>query len=245
MAPATDEESAAKRGRRGRGRGCLRPLAVVALLALASAAWVWLTWPDVAALAKAPPETSAFIDRARRHGEVRWTWVSYDRISPHLKRAVLVGEDLGFYDHRGFATEEIEIALKEAWEEKRFPRGASTITQQVAKNLWLSSSYNPLRKAEEAMLTRQLEAHLSKRRILEIYLNVAELGPGTFGAEAAARHYYGSSAAGLGEWQAAQLAAGLSRPRTWHPGVDSGAYRWKTNLILGRMRDAGWLWKVI
>jgi monofunctional biosynthetic peptidoglycan transglycosylase len=218
---------------------------VAAALAALWLAWEWATWPDVARLAEEPPETTAFIERARRHGEVQWRWVSYDRISPHLMRAVLVGEDLGFFDHRGFATEEVKLALEEAWKERKLPRGASTITQQVAKNLWLSASYNPLRKVEEALLTRELEAHLRKRRILEIYLNVAEFGPGVFGAEAAARHYYGTSAAGLGEWQAAQLAAGLSRPRTWHPGVDSRGYRWKTNLILGRMRDAGWLWRVI
>src|SRR6185503_21141231 len=96
-----------------------------------------------------------------------------------------------------------------------------TISQQVAKNLWLSPSYNPLRKVKEAVLTWQLERNLSKRRILELYLNFAEFGPGTYGAEAAARRYFGTSAAGLSTGQAAQLAAGLSRPKSWHPGVGS------------------------
>jgi monofunctional biosynthetic peptidoglycan transglycosylase len=235
--------------RRGCAGGCWRLLwrgaAVVLVLLVLLAAWQWLTWPDVAALAERPPETTAFVERAKRHGEVRWSWVGYGNVSPHLKRAVLVSEDLGFYDHEGFAAEELEIALREAWEEKELPRGASTITQQVAKNLWLSPSLNPWRKVKEALLTRELEAKLDKRRILEIYLNVVEFGPGVYGAEAAARHYFGKSAAALGEREAAQLAAGLSRPRTWHPGVDSGGYRWKTNLILGRMADAQWLWKVI
>ena len=125
------------------------------------------------------------------------------------------------------------------------PRGASTITQQVAKNLWLSPSYNPLRKLKEALLTRQLERALSKRRILEIYLNVAEFGPGVYGAEAAAQRYFGVAAAGLDEPQAAQLAAGLPRPSSWHPGSSSRAYANRTRRILGRMARAQWLWKAI
>jgi monofunctional biosynthetic peptidoglycan transglycosylase len=211
-----------------------------------------LTWPDVAALASDDPETTAFIERyraeRRRAGEseaVAWRWVPYGSISPHLKRAVLVSEDIGFFDHQGFAEEEIRAALRTAWQERKPPRGASTITQQVAKNLWLSPSYSPFRKVEEAILTRQLERHLEKRRILEIYLNVAELGPGVYGAEAAARHYFGTSAAGLSERQAAQLAASLPRPRTWHPGVESRGYRRQVERIEGRMRRAGWLWRVI
>ena len=242
-APAADEGEAS-RPRRKRP-GCGRVLLLLLGLLVAWAGWEWLTWPDVAALAERPPETTAFIERTERRGDVAWSWVGYGRISPHLKRAVLVSEDIGFFSHDGFERAEMETALRDAWEERKLPRGASTITQQVAKNLWLSSSYNPLRKVEEALLTRQLERHLSKRRILEIYLNVAEFGPGVFGAEAAARRYYGTSAAGLGEWQSAQLAAALSRPQSWHPGVTSGGYRWKTNLILARMREAGWLWKVI
>ncbi|HEX2251970.1 MAG TPA: monofunctional biosynthetic peptidoglycan transglycosylase [Thermoanaerobaculia bacterium] len=230
---------------RRRRRGCLRWTGIVLLLFVAYAAFEWLTWPDVAELADTPPESTAFIRRARRQGEVSWQWVAYGNISPHFKRAVLVAEDIGFHDHDGFERREIETALREAWEERRLPRGASTITQQVAKNLWLSGRYNPFRKVKEAILTRQLEKHLSKRRILEIYLNVAELGPGIFGAEAAARHYFGKSAASLGPSESAQLAAGLPRPKTWHPGVSSGGYRWKTDLIRRRMDQAGWLWKVI
>ena len=248
--PATPPErppdaAAAPAARRGCGRRLLRAAGFLAALAVLLAAWEWLTWPDVAALASAPPKTTAFIERARRHGPVQWTWVPYGRISPNLKRAVLVAEDLGFFDHHGFAVEEQKAALRQAWEEKRLPRGASTLSQQVAKNLWLTPSYNPWRKVKEALLTRQLEAHLDKRRIFEIYLNVVELGPGIYGAEAASRHYFGKPASALGEREAAQLAAALPRPRTWHPGVDSRAYRWKTDLVLRRMADAGWLWKVI
>ena len=146
-----------------------------------------------------------------------------------------------FFSHNGFDEAEIRAALQDAWREKSIPRGASTITQQVAKNLWLSGSYNPLRKVKEAILTHQLETHLSKRRILEIYLNVAEFGEGIYGAEAAARHYYHRSAAGLTDRQAAELSASLPRPRSWHPGVKSRAYLREVRITLRRMAMARWV----
>lgn len=243
--------------RRRRGRsGCLRRLFLLTLWLLLAvglyAGYRALTWPDVAALAEELPETTSFIERyqrrARSAGEpdrVAWTPVPYERISPHLKRAVLVAEDINFFDHDGFDRQQLRVAIEEAWQEKELPRGASTLTQQLAKNLWLSPSKNPLRKLEEALLTRQLEKHLSKRRILELYLNVVELGPGIYGAEAAARHWFGTSAAGLSERQAAQLAASLPRPRSWNPGSDSRGYANHVQSILRRMGKAGWLWKVV
>ena len=226
--------------------GCGRLLLAAAALPLLYLAWEWITWPDVAALATDDPETTAFIERAKRRGvDVDQRWVAYGRISPHLKRAVLCAEDMAFFDHDGFDDAEMRLAIADAWERKELPRGASTLTQQLAKNLWLTPSYNPLRKVEEALLTRQLEAHLDKRRIFELYLNVAQFGPDVYGAEAAARRFYGVPASALGEEQAARLAAALPRPQSWHPGVSSRGYTWKTNLVLGRMRQAGWLWKVI
>jgi len=125
--------------------------------------WQVVTWPDVAALANRPPKTTAFIEHYRGSGlwskkrQADWRWVSSARISSNLKRAVIVSEDIRFFSHEGFDREEIRAALADAWEDKELPRGASTITQQVAKNLWLSPSYNPLRKVKEAILTRQLE----------------------------------------------------------------------------------------
>ncbi len=207
------------------------------------------TWPDVARLAKENPETTAFIERWRargraagRVGKVDWRPVPYARISTELKVAVVAAEDMDFFAHDGFATREIRAALAEAWDEKELPRGASTITQQLAKNLWLSPSRNPLRKVKEAMLTRRLERELSKRRILELYLNVVELGPGVFGVEAAARRYFGKGAAELDAREAAMLAAALPRPSTWHPGVGSRGYARHVERILGRMQRAGgWL----
>ena len=214
--------------------------------------WQVVTWPDVATLATRNPETTAFIERwqekqraASQSDSVDRRWMAYDAISPHLKRAVLVAEDIEFFDHDGFAVEEIKIAVREALEEKKAPRGASTITQQLAKNLWLSPSRNPLRKVEEAILTWQLERHLEKRRLLELYLNVVELGAGIYGAEAAARHYFGKPAVALNEREAAQLAASLPKPSSWHPGSTSRTYAKRVELILRRMAKAKFLRKLI
>lgn len=211
------------------------------------ALWEAATWPDISALAQKNPPTTAFIEAYRGWGwfgprnPVEWSFVPYGRISPNLKRAVLVAEDIGFFSHDGFATEEMRRALEDAWEEKSLPRGASTVTQQLAKNLYLSPSRNPLRKVKEAILTAQLEYHLSKRRILELYLNVAELGPGIYGAEAAARHYFGKSARALTDREAAQLAASLPYPEGWHPGSRSARYQRRVRIVLRRMPQAWWL----
>ncbi len=233
-------------------KGCLRLIGLVLLAAGLVVVWKAATWPEVAALASLRPETTAFIERfkeqrraAAASDAVNWRWLPYERISPHLKRAVLVAEDIGFFDHDGFAIEEIEIAIRDAVAKGKAPRGASTITQQLAKNLWLSPSRNPLRKIEEAILTWQLERHLDKGRILELYLNVVELGPGIYGVESGARHYFGESAATIGERQAAELAASLPRPSSWHSGSKSRGYRNRVDLILRRMAKARFLWNVI
>ncbi len=228
-----------------------RRTVVLALLGLFVAwlAWEALTWPRIADLAKERPESTAFIDDYRKgpwfglgkDREVQWKWVSGSRISSNLKRAVIVSEDIEFFSHDGFSVREQRAALEDAWEDKKIPRGASTISQQLAKNLWLSPSRNPLRKAKEALLTWHLERVLTKRRILEIYLNVVEFGEGIYGAEAAARHYYGKSAASLTERQAAELAASLPRPKSWHPGVKSKSYDRKIRSIQRRMAKASWL----
>ena len=202
---------------------------------------VLVTWPDVASLAKENPSSTAFIDRARSQGvEIQWQWVPFNQISIELKKAVLVGEDLSFFSHNGFDTHEIKVAAREAAQGKRV-RGASTITQQLAKNLWLSPSRNPTRKLREIILTRQLERHLTKQRILGLYLNVVEFGPGIYGAEAAARHYFGVPAAALDPEQAAQLAASLPRPSSWHPGVSTSGYERAVGRIRLRVEDCDWL----
>jgi monofunctional biosynthetic peptidoglycan transglycosylase len=199
------------------------------------------TWPDVAVLATQFPQTTTFIERDRAKGvPVRWRPVPYDEISDELKRAVLVAEDINFFSHSGFDTTEISNAAREALEGRRV-RGASTITQQLAKNLWLSPDKTARRKLEEAVLTWRLERSLTKRRILELYLNVVQFGPGTYGAAAAAERYFDVPAADLDADQAAQLAASLPRPSSWHPGCSSQGYARHVERIRGRMERATWL----
>ena len=220
-------------------------LIIAAVLVLLVASFVILTWPDVASLASTNPETTAFIEQARSRGtDIEWRWTSSAAISIDLKKAVLVAEDLSFFKHKGFDTFEIKVAARDAVQGKRV-RGASTITQQLAKNLWLSPSRSPTRKLREIVLTRQLERHLSKQRILEIYLNVVEFGPGIYGVEAASRHYFGIPATDLDAEQAARLAASLPRPSKWHPGVESRGYEGSVFRILNLMEDCDWLEKYL
>jgi len=202
-------------------------------------AWTLFTWPDVRQLTTEYPESTAFIDRYRenRRAEgandaVAWTPVPYDRISVNLKRAVIASEDTEFFFHDGFSSHELREAVRKAIREREAPRGASTITQQLAKNLWLSRSRSLTRKLREALLTRQLETSLSKERILSLYLNVVEFGPGIYGAEGAARHYFGKPASQLTPREGAMLAAGLPRPRQWNPSSESENYAKRVDRIL-------------
>ncbi len=211
-------------------------------------AWTVATWPDVAALRTRNPDTTAFIERYRRQereagrtGDVQWSWVPASRISPWLKKAVVVAEDVEFFSHGGFSSHETREALRRAIDRRQAPRGASTITQQLAKNLWLSPRRSLTRKLREAALTARLERTLSKERILELYLNVVEFGPGVYGAEAGARHYFGKPASGLISREAAELAAGLPKPSTWHPGSESPAYARRVARILDLMRRIDFL----
>lgn len=194
-------------------------------LSLAGLSLYWyMTMPDVARLAKVNPPSTAYIEARRvetqRHGkayEPNWTWVPLGRISPHLQRAVLVAEDAGFYRHQGVDWGAVREAFAHNWETGELHRGGSTITQQLAKNLYLSPNKSLLRKAHEVMIAHALEQRLPKRRILELYLNVVEWGRGVYGAEAAARHHFGVSAADLTPEEAAFLAAILPAPRRYDP----------------------------
>ena len=170
--------------------------------------------------------------------KLRQRWVPYERISVHLKRAVVAAEDDKFMDHRGFDWEAIQKAYEKNTREGEIVAGASTIPQQLAKNLFLSGHRGYWRKAQEAVITTMLETVMSKRRILEIYLNVAEWGDGVFGAEAAARYHYGVTAAALTPAQAARLAVMLPSPRSYGPGADTVYLQRRTAAILGRMRYA-------
>src|SRR5262249_35346876 len=150
---------------------------------------------------------------ADRRAKLQHRWVDYSRISMQLKRAIIAAEDAKFIDHEGFDWEGIQRAMEKNQRRGHYVAGGSTISQQLAKNLFLSGERSILRKMQEAILTAELEALLSKRRIFEIYLNVVEWADGVFGAEAAARYYFGISAAELNAEQAARLAAMLPRPR--------------------------------
>lgn len=185
----------------------------------------WLiTLPDVSLLARTNPTSTALMearetqakDQARAIGR-HWVWVPLSRISPHLRHAVVAAEDASFFTHEGFDWEGIRDAALYNLEAGEMKRGGSTITQQLAKNLYLSSERSLLRKAREALITRSLEQHLTKKRILELYLNVAEWGKGIYGAEAAARHHFGKPSRDLTADEAAWLAAMLPSPRRYDP----------------------------
>ena len=165
-------------------------------------------------------------------------WVPYERISIHLKRAIVASEDANFVDHEGFDWEGIQRAMEKNQKKGRFVAGGSTISQQLAKNLFLTPTKSYFRKAEEAIITLMLENLWSKRRIFEVYLNVIEWGNGVFGAEAAARHYYGISASQLGPEQAAKLAGMVPNPRFYDRNRNAPGLGRKTAIILGRMNGA-------
>ena len=221
----------------------LRWLAGAGALAFAAVAYTYLTLPDVRVLATINPKTTAFmelrIDEAHAAGRkfsIRHQWVPYSRISPFLKRAVIVTEDAAFFDHDGIDLDEIKASLEKNWEDGQFLRGASTITQQLAKNLYLSPSRNPMRKVTELLITRRLEAALSKQRIFEIYLNMIEWGDGIFGCEAAARAYFGKSCASLDVPEAALMAGAIINPREHNPAKPTRRLLRRQQIILRRMQ---------
>jgi monofunctional biosynthetic peptidoglycan transglycosylase len=213
-------------------------LAVVAI-ALARVAWfgAHILW-----YRSHPPGETAFMTQRMEEARARnpnarlaWQWVAYARISPQLKRALIAAEDAKFVDHDGFDWDGIQKAFDKNRRKGQVVAGGSTITQQLAKNLFLSPAKSYWRKAEEAVVTVLLEALLSKRRIYEIYLNVIEWGNGVFGAEAAARRYFGISAADLGAEQAARLAAMTPSPRVFERNPGSAYLSGRVATILARM----------
>jgi monofunctional glycosyltransferase len=214
-------------------------LALVALVLLQ----IWFV-VHIGYWGSANPETTAFM-RARLAAmreddpgaRLSHQWVPYSRISTSLKRAVVVSEDAKFVTHHGFDWEEMQKAHERNLREGEIVRGGSTITQQLAKNLFLSGGRNWWRKGQEAVIAVMLETVLSKRRILEIYLNVIEWGNGVFGAEAAARHHFGVSAANLTPEQAARLAAMIPNPRHYSRGRETPYLARQAGTILARMNS--------
>ena len=224
-----------------------RILLAILLLLVAWLAWEWITFPDVARLATERPKTTAFMEQRKKvlraegkSDALEWRWVPYGKISPSLRRGVLVAEDNAFYEHEGVDVEAMKEAFDRNWKRGKITHGGSTITQQLAKNLYLSPSRNPLRKVREYFIARSLEKHLTKKRILEIYLNVVEMGERVYGAEAAARHYFGKSAAALSTREAALLAGCLPNPRIMNPGKPNKRLRARQRMILSRMKRWGY-----
>jgi len=214
------------------------------------AIYEWITWPDIARLADQPPRTTAFMDERRaelrsegKDDTIHYTWVPYGQISPYLRRGVLVAEDDEFYQHGGVDVKAMEDAIKRDWARKRATQGGSTITQQLAKNLYLSPSRNPLRKLKEYFLARSLENHLTKKRILELYLNVVEMGERVYGAEAASQFYFNEHASALTLQQAALLAGCLPNPRVMNPAHPNSRLRARENMIVSRMRRWGYVYE--
>lgn len=232
------------------------------LLLLGLLGWLWLVWPPPAWYRITWPRETAFMAMRRREATqplvVQYQPVALRQIAPIMKSAALVAEDQRFYEHSGIDYVEFRHALgyrpdsfswrdardrsrlwralSEVWARRGRVRGASTISQQLAKNLYLSASRNPLRKLKEAITAWRLEYWLGKERILELYLNVVEFGPGVWGVEAASRKYFGKSAARLSLEEAAALAGTLPFPLSSNPGYRPGRMRWRQNMIIRRLR---------
>ncbi|RKH74462.1 monofunctional biosynthetic peptidoglycan transglycosylase [Corallococcus aberystwythensis] len=202
--------------------------------------------PDASLLRTQNPRTTALMaQRAEEASEagkkprVRQAWVPLGAVAPHAVDAVLISEDARFYRHEGVDWTEVENAFEQSVREARLGRGASTLTQQLAKNLYLSTDRSLLRKGKELLLARQLETHLSKQRILALYLNVVEWGEGVYGIEAAAREHFGVSARGLSVAQGAMLAGMLPAPRRWLPAQRPESLRTRAGVILTRLEREG------
>jgi monofunctional biosynthetic peptidoglycan transglycosylase len=202
----------------------------------------YITLPDVRPLKTSNPSSTAFMELRDREARAKGAsprrvqrWVSYGHVSPDLKRAVLVAEDDAFWQHEGVDVEQLQESLQIDWARGRLVRGGSTITQQLAKNLYLSPSKNPLRKLRELVIARRLEAELKKARILELYLNVIEWGDGIYGVEAASRAYFHVPASDLSPEQSALLAAAIINPRVLNPSRPTSRLIRRQQLILRRM----------
>ena len=218
-----------------------------ALAVAAAVVVLWLAWIaiSIAWYRHQPPRETSFMAQRMNEArvknpkaELRYQWVPYTRISPQLKRAMIAAEDANFVDHEGFDWDGIALALEKNQKKGRIVAGGSTITQQLAKNLFLSPSRSYLRKAEEAAITVLLEAILTKQRIFELYLNVIEWGSGVFGAEAAAQRHFGITAAQLSAEQAARLAAMAPNPRFYERNPGAPGLNRKIGIIVARMPGA-------
>jgi monofunctional biosynthetic peptidoglycan transglycosylase len=225
------------------GRGWIKWIFLLPLLAFLAIQLYFLL--QICWWVKHDPDSTAFmreqlsvLQEKNPNAELKHTWVPYKSISTNLKRAIIASEDANFSEHEGVDWEALQKAYEKNNKKRKVVAGGSTITQQLAKNLFLSGSRSYLRKGQELIITFMLETLMDKERIFEIYLNSVEFGSGIFGAEAAARHYYGVGAAGLSGGQAAKLAVMLPNPRFFDKHRDSGYLARRTGVILRRMGSA-------
>jgi monofunctional biosynthetic peptidoglycan transglycosylase len=223
-------------------------LLLLAAYVLASVAWDMLHLPQIDGLKTKNPKTTALIEQRRREARARGQsfspnqeFVPFGQISPHLKNAVLVAEDAGFFSHQGIDYAEVREAIKADWKKKAFARGASTITMQLAKNLYLSTSKSLTRKISEAVLARRMDDQLSKARIFELYLNYIEWGPGLFGCQAASRFYFGCEVSQLTPDQAVRMASIIINPRRYGPFADGKRMTTRRKWIAQKMLEYGHL----
>src|SRR5512136_390810 len=215
-------------------------------LVLFSCLLCYLLIPNPSKLKKENPKKTALMEyrekaskEKRKSYRIYQVWTPFSKISPYLVKAVLIAEDDKFWKHEGFDYEAIQKAIEKDLKAKKFKFGGSTITQQLARNLYLSPEKSILRKVSEAIITWRMEKTLSKRRILELYLNVVEWGDGIFGAEAASRHYYGKPSSELTPEEAARLASILPNPRRYNPLGDQRYVINRSNLIYNIMIQRG------
>ena len=206
---------------------------------ITAALFIYLGLPDVCALQNRNPQTTALMlqryREAQRAGKeiiIRQQWVAHKKIPKLLKNTIRVCEDAGFYQHQGVDFVELKAAIKKNWEKGKYVRGASTITQQLAKNLYLSTEKSLLRKIKEYFIARRLESCLGKKRIFNLYLNVIEFGPGIFGVQAAAKYYFHKDVSQLTLEEIVRLTAVIPRPLTRSPVADSRWLRWRADWIL-------------
>ncbi len=228
----------------GKKRIFLKIVLTAAIAAAGLAAWLWATLPDVADLKTKNPDSTSFIRRrlaesGKKAADVRLNWIAFQRIPRLMKRCVLVSEDAAFYDHKGIDFTELRASIEKDIKEGRLSRGGSTITQQLAKNLYLTASKSLVRKLREAFIARRLEKSLTKDRIFHLYLNVIEWGPGIFGLSNASRRWFGKDPADLTLEEMVRLTAIIPRPLRSDPRKNDAWMKFKGRWIADTLRATG------
>jgi len=218
-------------------------LVVVIVSLIVFIVYILMSLPEVSDLKTQNPETTALMKMRIKQAEDKGTeyvlkqdWVSFEYIPQLFKDTVRIAEDFGFYWHKGIDYEELKEAIKQSIRERKFARGASTITQQLAKNLYLSTEKSIFRKIKEYLIARRMEKTLTKDRIFELYLNVIEMGPGVFGIQTASRHYFECSVSELSLEEIVRLTAVLPRPLRTDPRGNSSWLRWRCRWLLNKLR---------